>query len=112
MLLHLKLTDSVVLMHEHLSSVSLIVLLVAIKELVVVVSLLFCTRMHACSCLVLGCLRVELDGVLEVHSHCEIRLLIEALQVLRSLINSVHVLRVVLAGHGWILINMRCIKGT
>ena len=86
MLLHLKLTHSVVLMHEHLSSVSLVVLMLVVKELVVLVSLLFCTTMHACSSLVLGCLRLKLAGILVVGAHSEMWLLIEALLVLRTLI--------------------------
>jgi hypothetical protein len=118
MLLHLKLTDPVVLMQEHLSSVSLIELLVVIEELVVLVCLLFCTPvqactpMQACTSMVLGCLRLELTRILEVLAHSEIWLLIKALLVLRTLIYCVYILREVLAGHGWILINMRCIKGT
>lgn len=112
MLLHLKLTDPVVLMQEHLSSVSLIELLVVIEELVVLVCLLFCTHVQACTSMVLGCLRLELTRILEVLAHSEIWLLIKALLVLRTLIYCVYILREVLAGHGWILINMRCIKGT
>ena len=86
MLLHLKLTHSVVLMHEHLSSVSLVVLLLVVKELVVLVGLLFCIPMHTSSSLVLGCLRLKLAGILVVWAHSKIGLLIEALLVLLTLI--------------------------